>query len=407
MSMVAASRSTGRLPLFALALGHGCADLSNSALLAVLPFLVDERHYTYAEVGVYALAVSAAAAVLQPLLGARGDRGDGFWLMPGGLVVTGLGIGVVGLTMHFPATLAAVILASAGVAAYHPEGARWARRVAGERITSDMGVFSLGGSVGYALGPLVVAATLAPLGLRGTVLIPVVPFAAAAVLVLALRHRRRLAAATEAPAAHATGVSQWRPFARLLLFTCVGAGVATGLLVYVPLFLLEERGASPAASNIVISVFLAAGAAGTLLGGLAADRFGRRVVLVAPQIALVPLIVVMPALGYVAMLPVVALAGLAMSSYMSVTLVLAQEYLPTHMGLATGLTVGLASGVAGLYVAALGMLGDSIGIAALLLTIAALPLLAAVLGASLPQPSAASQSRRGPERPWPVSRETA
>ncbi len=75
MSMVAAPRPTGRLPLLALSLGHGCADLSNSALLAVLPFLVDERHYTYAEVGVFALAVSVAAAVLQPLLGARGTGG--------------------------------------------------------------------------------------------------------------------------------------------------------------------------------------------------------------------------------------------------------------------------------------------------------------------------------------------
>ncbi len=89
------------------------------------------------------------------------------------------------------------------------------------------------------------------------------------------------------------------------------------------------------------------------------------------------------------MLPVVALAGLAMSAYMSVTLVLAQEYLPTHMGLATGLTVGLSSGVAGLFVAALGVLGDQAGAAAVLLAVAPLPLLAAALGAWLPRPVAA------------------
>jgi MFS transporter, FSR family, fosmidomycin resistance protein len=387
MSAIPARRLDGRLPLLALSLGHACADLSNSALMAVLPFLVDERHYSYAQAGLYAFAVSIAAAVLQPLLGAHGDRGGGFWFMPGGLVVAGLGIGVVGLTMHYPATLAAVAFASAGVAAYHPEGARWARRVAGERITSDMGVFSLGGSVGYALGPLVVAAALAPLGLQGTVLIPVVPIAAAAVLVLALRHRRRPGAAAASTAVHA-GASQWRPFVRLLLFTCVGGAVTAGLLTYVPLFLLQERGVSPAASNVVTSVFLAAGAAGTLLGGLAADRYGRRVVLVAPQIALVPLIAAMPALGFVGMLPVVALAGLAMNSYMSVTLVSAQEYLPAHMGLATGLTVGFASGVAGAYVALLGLLGDSAGITLVLLSMAALPLLAAALGASLPRAAA-------------------
>jgi FSR family fosmidomycin resistance protein-like MFS transporter len=110
--------------------------------------------------------------------------------------------------------------------------------------------------------------------------------------------------------------------------------------------------------------------------------------MVAPQLALVPLIALLPALGYGQMLPVVALVGLAMNAYISVTLVLAQEYLPARMGLATGLTVGLSSGVGGLFVAALGVLGDRAGAAAVLFVIAALPLLAAALGASLPQPAA-------------------
>ncbi len=391
------ARPGARLPLFALSLGHGCADLSAAALFAVLPFLVVERHYGYAAVGLFALTASVAAAVFQPLLGAYGDRGGGFWLMPGGLLLAGVGVGLVGVSAHFGATLAAVVVGSAGVAAYHPEGARWARFVSRGRVTSDMGVFSLGGSVGYALGPLAVAAALVPFGLRGTLVITLVPLAAAAVLLAALpRHRRPFRAAASRPAGAAGRTAEWRPFVRLLLFTCAGAAVGTGLLTYLPLYLVDERGASPAASNVAMSVLLGAAAAGTLLGGLAAERFGRRLVLVVPQLIAAPLIATLPLLGYGAMLPVIALIGLAVSAYLSVTLVLAQEYLPVHMGLATGLTIGLSSGVAGLCVAALGVLGERAGVAAVLLAIAVLPLVAAAIAVSLPEGGIApSRSRPG------------
>ena len=396
MSAVPATGRTARGPLLALTLGHGCADLCSGALFALIPFLVVERDYTYAAVGVFAMAASVAGAVLQPVLGAHGDRRGGFWLMPTGLVLAGLGVGFVGVTASFPLTLAAVLVASAGGSAYHPEGARWARRVSGGRVNRDMGVFSLGGSIGYALGPLVVAATLAPLGLEGTVVIALIPLAAVGALLLALPRRRRpTAAATRAFHAFTAARSEWRPFALLLVFTCIGAGETTGLITYIPLLLVNERGVSPEASNIVTSVLLAAGAAGTLLGGLAAQRFGRRPALVIPQLLLAPLVLLLPSLGYAAMLPVVALCGLAMNTYMSITLVLAQEYLPGHMGFATGTTVGVSAGVSGLIVAVLGMLGDRSGVAAVLYAIALLPLAAAAIAALLPRPAVSAVATAG------------
>ncbi|MFA4965139.1 MAG: MFS transporter, partial [Thermoleophilia bacterium] len=389
MSATPAARSTARFPLVALSLGHGSADLSSSALWTLLPFLVVERHYSYAAVGVFALTASVAGALVQPLLGAHGDRGAGFWLMPAGLIVAGVGIGAVGVLESFPLTLAAVVVAMAGVAAYHPEGARWARLVSGGRVNSDMGVFSLGGGMGYALGPLLVAAALGPLGLRGTLVIPAVPFVAAAIVLGALRRvRRSVPGRPAAPRRSAWEGREKRPFIRLLLFTCVAGGVTTSLLTYVPLFLVQERTTSPGASNVMASVLLAAAAAGTLLGGLAAQRFGHRLALVVPQLALVPLVALLPTLSYGAMVPIVVPIGLAMNAYVSVTLVLAQEYLPARMGLATGLTVGLSTGAGGLIVAALGVLGDRVGAAAVLFAIAALPLLVAALGASLPRPAA-------------------
>ena len=379
-----ASRST----LFALAFGHGSVDVCSGALFALLPFLATQRHYSLAAAGVFALTFSVANALLQPLIGAQGDRREAYWLLPAGLVVAGLGLGAVGFTTRYPVTLVAVALCSAGIATYHPEGARWARRACGARVTADMSVFSVGGGVGYAIGPLIVAAVLAPFGLHGTFVMALIPLSAATVVLVALRRFGRTPAATRAPHGHALSLtSEWRPFALLVGFCAVGSGVSTGLITYVPLFV--ARSTNTTASSVVLSVIFAAAAGGTLLGGIAAQRFGRRFVLFVPQLALVPAIAVLPSLGYVAMIPVAALLGIAMNFTMSTTLVLAQEYLPARMGLASGLTIGLCGGAGGLIVAALGLLGDARGPSAVLYALAALPVVAAVLAWRLPRPAAA------------------
>jgi FSR family fosmidomycin resistance protein-like MFS transporter len=372
-----------------LALGHGCADLCSGGLFGLLPFLVVERHYSYAAAGVFALTASLASAVLQPLVGAHGDRSEAHWLLPAGLLATGLGFGAVGFATSYPLTLAAVALCTAGVASYHPEGARWARHASSIRVTEDMSVFSVGGGVGYAVGPLVVAAVLAPLGLHGTAVVAVIPFTAAAVVFAVLRRFRSLPMVAHGPHPHADApASQWRPFVILLALYCLASGVVTGLLTYVPL-LLHSRGSSAAASSAMTSVLLAAAAAGTLIGGVAAQHLGRRFTMIVPQLVLVPAIALLPSLGFAAMVPVMVLIGIAMNANISVVLVLAQEYLPERMGLATGLTIGLCGGLGGLIVAGLGVLGDAAGLGPVLYVLAALPLAVAALAAQLPRPAAA------------------
>ncbi len=99
-------------------------------------------------------------------------------------------MGAIGLVTSYPLTLVAVAVCGVGIATYHPEGARWARHASSSRVTADMSVFSVGGGVGYALGPLVVAATLAPLGLHGTLVIALVPIAAAVLVLVAIQRFR-------------------------------------------------------------------------------------------------------------------------------------------------------------------------------------------------------------------------
>ncbi len=187
---------------------------------------------------------------------------------------------------------------------------------------------------------------------------------------------------------------EWWPFARLVLLNGVQSGVVSGLFAYMPLYLVA-RGTSPGTSNTMSTVMLVAAAAGTLLGGRAADRIGRRIVLIAPLLVLAPLIAAVPSLGFLALIPLVVVIGFAMNTNISLVIVLAQEYLPGRIGLASGVTVGMSVGVGGIVVELLGILYDAAGPSADLYVVAGMPLLAAALALTLPRPAAAS-----PESIW-------
>ena len=387
----APARGGSRSTLFALALGHGSVDLCSGGLFALLPFLAHARHYSLSQAGVFALVGSIATACVQPSVGAHGDSRSGRarWLLPVGLALAAVGVGAVGLTPSYALTLLAVVVCSVGVAAYHPEGARWARFASSERVTADMSVFSVGGTLGYAFGTPLVLAVVLPLGLRGTPLMMLVPAAAAVAVTVGLARFRARAGDDGGFRPVAGLASEWRPFGLLLAQYCVAGGVSTGLLTYVPLFLQRVRGASAGSSVVFTGVLLGAEALGTLAGGFAAQRFGRRAVLIWPQLALLPLLALMPSLGYGGILVLAVPVGFCLNTNIGIALVLAQEYLPRHMGLATGLTIGFTSGVGGLIVALLGVLGDATGPVAVVYVIAAMPLAVAALATLLPRPAAA------------------
>jgi MFS transporter, FSR family, fosmidomycin resistance protein len=364
--------------------------MSSSAVTALVPFLVAERNYSGAAVGVFVLAASIGGALLQPFIGHYGDRTGALWLMPLGLVVAGVGIGIAGLVDNQTFVLFAVAICSLGVGAYHPEGARWARRAAGSTVATGMSIFSVGGSAGFALGPLLVAAAVVPFGLRGTPLLIVLPLGAAVALMILLRRLGGQANdEMEADRAQAKRGEEWAPFVRLVFVNGVQSGVVSGLFTFMPLYLVA-RGTSPGTSNTMSTVMLVAAAAGTLIGGRAADHIGRRIVLIVPLLVLVPLIATVPRLGFVPLIPLMIVIGFAMNTNLSLVIVLAQEYLPGRIGLAAGVTVGMSVGVGSIVVLLLGLLYDAAGPSAVLYVVAGMPILAAALAASLPQPAACS-----------------
>ena len=185
---------------------------------------------------------------------------------------------------------------------------------------------------------------------------------------------RSRAAQTSRSEGEAASASEWRPFAILFAMFCLSSSIGTGLLVYLPVYLVQARHTSPAASSVMTSIVMGAGAVGMVLGGVRRRRFSRRLVLLAPEFVLLPAILLLPSLGYAAMIPVAVLAGLAVDANFSLVIVIGQEYLPGRMGLAAGMLNGCATAVAGLVLYGLGALGDATGPAWVLYGLGLLPL---------------------------------
>ena len=385
-----------------LSLGHLCVDLCQGALPALLPFLIAEHGWSYGQAGALVLASSVSSSIVQPLFGHLSDARSLSWLLPGGVALAGLGTSLAGIVGSYPLTFLVVVVSGLGVAAYHPEASRFANYVSGARRATGMSLFSVGGNAGLALGPAIVTPLALALGLSGTPLIGLLPLAVAAVL---MHELRRLRGFKPVPGAHTdddggAGPDQWRPFLRLAMAIAGRSIVFFGLMTLVPLYFVDELGTSEATANTALTVMLASGAVGTLIGGRTADRFGRRIVLRTSLALLSPLIVLFLSSGVGVAIPTLALIGALTIATFSVTVVMGQEYLPNRLGVASGVTLGLSIGIGGLGAAVLGQVADAYGLRTTLELLAVLPIPALLLALTLPDgrtPPGTGRRRQGVE----------
>jgi MFS transporter, FSR family, fosmidomycin resistance protein len=386
-----------------LSLGHLCVDLCQGALPALLPFLIAAHGWSYGQASALVLAATVSSSVIQPLFGHLSDGRSLPWLMPGGVAIAGIGISLAGIAGDYWLTFGVVVLSGLGVAAYHPEASRFANYVAGAKRATAMSFFSVGGNAGLALGPAIVTPLALAFGLSGTPLFVVLPLAVAIVLTLELGRlvSFRPAAATsgdDGAADEPAEPDQWRPFVRLTMAIAARSVVFFGLTTLVPLYFVGELHASEGTANTALTVMLACGAVGTLIGGRMADRFSRRIVLRVSLGLLTPLMVVMLAGGIGVAIGALALIGAATIATFSVTVVMGQEYLPGRLGIASGVTLGLSIGIGGIAAAGLGALADATSLRTALEVLALVPIPALALALSLPE-GRRPESARVPAKP--------
>ena len=354
----------------------------------MLPFFVRERHLSYAAAAGLVLARTISSSVLQPFFGELTDRRPASWLMPAGVAVAGAGLMAAALLPTYGLIWLAIAVSGIGVAAYHPEGARYTNYASGDRRGTGMSFFSVGGNAGFAAAPVLATPTLLLLGLRGGWLIGVLPLVVAVALAVQLpRFAAHGAAATSSVAATATDrVSRWGPFARLTGVLLARSVLFYGLNTFIPLYWIGVLHQSPAGGGAALATLLVAGAGGTLLGGRLADRFRRRTVVIVAMALTAPLLLLL-LVAQGALVANVVLVPLALAMYVpsSILVVLGQEYLPARVGTASGVTLGLAVSVGGLVTPAVGFVADRTDLHTAMLLLIAVPVLATALAVSLPK----------------------
>lgn len=361
---------------------HVVDDLYQGAVPALLPFLVQQRHYSYTAVAGLTLAATVLSSVAQPAFGWWADRSPRRWLIPVGFLTAATGIGLAGYMPNYGLTWLVIAFASLGVAAFHPEAARAARQAAGDNNRA-MSVFAVGGNGGVALGSIIATPVLLVAGLHGTALL-IAPAIAMAIIIVT-----RLDSVLDGPRArvarrtvHPPGADDWPAFFRLTGVVIMRAILFAGMSSFIALYFIHRLKASTGVGNAALTTFLVAGAVGTLLGGWIADRTQRLTAVRFGFAVTAPMVVgVVLAPNLAVAFVFTALAGCGSFIPFGVFVMLGQDYLPNRIGTASGLTVGLATSVGGLFTPPLGWLADHTSLRLMLSTLIVLPAIA--LGISL------------------------
>jgi FSR family fosmidomycin resistance protein-like MFS transporter len=377
-----------RRAMAALSSGHMAVDFAGGVLPALLPFLVAEWDLSYTYAGGLILASALAASVVQPLFGLWSDRRGAVWLLPVGVAVGAVGMGLAALSPSYWWVVLFVVVSGLGTAAYHPEGSKFAAYASGARRASGMSLFSIGGNLGYSLGVIVTTPIVVALGVEGGALV-VIPCLAVAAALLWLIPFLLTFVPSRSHEARAAGEDRLGAMALLLGVVTVRSVAWFGLITFVPLWEVSI-GNSEGYGNFLLAIMLLAGAAGTLTAGPAADRFGRRPVLLVSNIIVPPAIAVFILAGGVASAISLVVVGAAVVGTFGVTMVMSQEYMPQHIGMASGLSIGLSIGLGGIAAVMLGAIADSVDLETALWVCAAVPLAGLVLTLLLPPTRARS-----------------
>jgi MFS transporter, FSR family, fosmidomycin resistance protein len=376
-----------RREMTALSGGHLAVDFASGSVPALIPFLTDRFDLNYTFAAMLLLASTVSSSLVQPLFGLWSDRRGALWLIPGGTILAAVGVGLAAVTPWYPVVLVLVFAGGLGVAAFHPEGAKYAAYASGRKRASGMSYFNIGGNTGYALGAFVTGLLVAALGLGGG-LLAMVPVAVIAGLLFRLIPEFARLAPDRAEHARREGEDDRRAMALLGTVIALRSIPWFTLLAFVPLW-VESLGHSKTYGNRLLFLMLLAGAVGTLALGPVADRVGLRRTLVVTQALVPPLMLVFVYAGGVAGAISLMLVGMCVVGTFGVTMVLSQLYLPRHIGMASGISIGLAMGIGGIAAVVLGAVADAIDLKTALTISAIAPAAGVLFSLRLPRPAVA------------------
>jgi MFS transporter, FSR family, fosmidomycin resistance protein len=350
--------------LGAITFCHLLNDVMQALLPAIYPMLKSGFALSFGQIGLLTLIFQVTASLLQPMVGLYTDHRPQPYSLPLGMACSLLGMVTLAFAPNFAALLAGAALLGIGSSIFHPESSRLARLASGGAHGFAQSFFQVGGHIGSALGPLLAAFVVLPRG-RGSL----AWFALAALLGICILvgvgqwYRGAVRSRATKPEQSARHIplpptQVRRAIAVLIALIFSKFFYLASITSYYTFYLMHRFGLSIETAQIYLFVFLAASAAGLLVGGRVGDRFGRKKVIWVSIVGVLPLTLALPHVGLTATLILSIFIGLILSSAFSAIVVYGQELMPGRVGMVSGLFFGLAFGMGGIGAAVLGELAD-------------------------------------------------
>ncbi|TDV04614.1 MFS transporter [Paraburkholderia caballeronis] len=365
--------------LGAISFSHLLNDMIQSLVLALYPMFKSGFSLSFAQVGLITATYQITASLLQPFIGVYTDKRPMPYSLPVGMGFTLCGLLLMSVAPTFGILLAASALIGCGSSVFHPESSRVARMASGGRHGLAQSLFQVGGNAGSAIGPLLAAAFIVPHGQRSIAWFSVAAFVGIVVLTQIGRWYRSHPTTRKArPTAERAALPKRRvalAIGVLLLLVFSKYFYLASINSYFTFYLMDRFQLPVQAAQIHLFLFLAAVAAGTIVGGPIGDRIGRKYVIWVSILGVAPFTLLLPYanLFWTGVLSIVI--GLVLASAFSAILVYAQELIPGKVGMVAGLFFGLAFGLGGIGAAALGHMADATGIAHVYKVCSFLPLI--------------------------------
>jgi FSR family fosmidomycin resistance protein-like MFS transporter len=385
-----AVKTTAFTILAAISFCHLLNDMMQSLLPAIYPMLKEGFHLDFGQIGLITLTNQVTASLLQPVIGLYTDRHPKPYSLAIGMSFTLTGLLLMSVASSFGLVLLSAAMVGIGSSVFHPESSRIARLASGGRHGLAQSLFQVGGNAGSSLGPLLAAFIVLPRG-QGSI----GWFSFAALLAIGLLwnvgtwYKRSGAAVPKARGGtqeNRHGLSRRQvAFALAILLALIFSKYVylSSVSSYYTFYLIHKFGVSVQDAQLHLFAFLAAVAAGTIIGGPVGDRFGRKYVIWGSILGVLPFTLLLPHVNLFWTSVLSVIIGMILASAFSAIVVYGQELVPGNVGMIAGLFFGLAFGIGGLGAAVLGKLADATSIEYVYKICAFLPLIG-LLTAFLP-----------------------
>jgi FSR family fosmidomycin resistance protein-like MFS transporter len=375
--------------LAAISFCHLLNDMMQVLLPAMYPILKGGFNLDFAQIGLLTLTYQVTASLLQPMIGLYTDRRPQPYALPVGMSFTLGGLLILALAPNYGMLLAGSALLGIGSSIFHPEASRIARLSSGGRHGLAQSVFQVGGNFGQSLGPLLAAFIILPRGQGSLAWFGIVALVGIGILsglgnwYKNSGHARRKAQQAATRHASLTRGQVQRAMTILISLVFSKFFYLASITSYYIFYLMQRFHLGAQTAQVYLFVFLAAAAAGTVIGGPIGDRFGRKAVIWGSILGVLPFTLALPYANLPETIVLSVFIGLILSSAFSAIIVFAQEIMPGQVGMVSGLFFGAAFGMGGIGAAALGVLADWTSITTVYRVCAFLPLIG-LLTAFLP-----------------------